>query len=130
MPSILQFNTGRWVSAKEKKWTGLYFVETVIDLSLFAGRKAKLYVETLHRPEKEGGQLCLAWQQAPQKWNHIEDSVITTRHKNSGHWQLQESELFTIPDIPDVSCMWIMGKCGPDKDQVSCALATVVIMDE
>jgi len=129
MPSILQFNTGRWVSTKERKWTGLYFVETVIDLSLFAGRKAKLYVETIHK-STEGGWLALAWQQKPAKWHLLDGSIIETRTKNSGQWQLQESELFTIPDVPDVSCMWIMGKADPDKQQVSCALATVVIMDE
>ena len=123
--ALINLNTGRWVSTQNKDWTELYFVETVLDLSLFKHCKAKLYVETLHR-EKEGGELRLAWQQAPSKWNPFQGSEIVTRKKNSGHWQLMESEWFTVPYIPDVSCLWVQGKAAADKEQISVALATVV----
>jgi len=110
-------------------YKGLPFMEAVVDISLFAGKQAKLYVETLHQ-KGDGGSICLAWQQKKKEWNHFENSYIHTSKKSPTKWQLLESDWFPIPDIKGVSCLWIMGKRYPETEKVGVALASLVITDD
>lgn len=127
--AIIPITKGTWEStAESEEWTPMYFMECLLDWSLFPGCQGKLYVETMEN-EEEGGKLRLGYQQVPAKWIHIEDSEILTEDKppeQSARWALLESPWFDLPKDDGVSCLWILCKAKPGR-RCSVALATLVI---
>ena len=136
--ATVTFNRGSWSTTNNTEWNGFYFVEAVLDWSLFRGCVGKLYVETMHatyqEPGKlpwlnEGGWLRLAYQQGPEMIP-VAGSEIKTYAKHVARWQLLESPgWFPIPNVPDVSCLWIEGRAEEGKN-ISVALATLVIAED
>jgi hypothetical protein len=128
--TLVPITKGVWESTNSPDWTPMYFMECLLDWSMFRGCKGKLYVETMENAE-EGGWLRLGYQQVPAKWVHIEDSEIDTEDKppqQSARWALLESQWFDLPKDPGVSCLWILCKARPKK-RCSVALATLVIAE-
>lgn len=128
---------GVWNNIKHEEWDGFYFMEQVLDWSLYKGCKGKLYVESMEAeipkgPERdaimEGGWLRLSYQYLPAKQIPVEGSEIKAHRTFGARWTLQESGWFDLPSTPGVACLWIQGKAAPGK-QISIALANLTIVE-
>jgi hypothetical protein len=132
LPISIPITKGQWeVTQNYKTWEHMYFMEVLLDWSMYPNCVGKLMVETIHNAD-EAGRLRLSYQQEPAKWIPVEGSIIFTNSKPEKHrarWTLLESDWFPLPTEPGVSCLWI--DCMAEKGKkCSVALATLVIKEE
>ena len=129
--AVIPFVAGKWKETDNYQWTGLHFLEVVLDWTLFKGCKGKLYVETMHNDEEYGGMIRLAYQQYKALWMPVDGSEIITKQPHEDvNWALLESEWFKLPTyVAGVACLWIQGKADGFK-KCRVALATLVITEE
>lgn len=125
--AVIPITKGQWQGTTEIEWTGLYFLETLLDFSLFKGCVGKLYVETMHSSRQYGGSIRLAYVQKIGEWIPIEGSEIYTKKTHEPKdWELMQSEWFALPTVEGVSCVWIQAKAEQFKTcQVAFATLTI-----
>lgn len=111
--AVINITKGTWEGTKSNEWKGLYFLETLLDFSLFKKCYGKLYVETMHNSRTFGGEIRLAYVQKIDTWIPIFGSeIITKKTHEPKDWELMQSDWFALPEVEGVSCIWIQAKAG------------------
>jgi len=126
----LPLNGGYWKTTNSPNWSGLNYLETVLNFSdLPHNTYGKLYVEWVD-DMKEGPdhylEVRLSYQQKVAIKVPIEGSEI--KKSVNKRWQLDESDWFRIPtEVDKVSCLWVEGR-APNGGRCSVALANVMLV--